>query len=136
MKRLTPLKKQYTGDDKGFTLVDAMMALLVLSVGILATVRMQTSSLNANMLARLNTEAAANAASVIENLRPLNYHEDYELKEDIEHPLPDQDQYTFTYYVQRDAIIDNTKLINITVNWTVGGVQKSVNLVAIKPDII
>lgn len=135
MKRLTLLNKQYTGDDRGFTLLEAMIAILIFSIGILATVSMQTSSLNANMLARQNTEAASNAASVIENLRPLDYIEDAELT-DGTHTLPDQDQYTFTYDVQRNTIIDNTMLINIIVNWTVRGVQKSINLVAIKPDII
>lgn len=135
MKGLTPLKKQYTGDDRGFTLLEALIAILIFSIGILATVSMQTSSLNANMLARQNTEAASNAASVIENLRPLDYIEDAELT-DGTHTLPDRDQYRFTYDVQRNTIIDNTMLINVTVNWTVRGVQKSINLVAIKPDII
>lgn len=136
MIRLRSVKKQSIGDDRGFTLLDAMIAMLIFSIGILATVSMQISSMNANTLARQNTEAANNSASVIENLRPLHYMDDAAQLNEGDNPLPDQDQYTITYNVQRDAIIDNTMLIQVTVNWMVGGVQKSVNLVAIKPDII
>lgn len=135
MIRLNPFKKISIGDENGFTLLDAMIAILVFSIGILATVSMQINSMNANTLARQNTEAASISASVIEGLRPLDYMRDAELT-DGDNPLPNQDQYTVTYNVQRDTIIDNTMLIQVTVNWMVGGVQKSVNLIGIKPDII
>jgi Tfp pilus assembly protein PilV len=112
-----------------------MIAMLIFSVGILATVSMQISSMNANTLARQITEAGSSSASVIENLRPLDYMRAVELA-DGDTTLPNQDQFNVSYNIQRDAIIDNTMLIQVTVTWMVGGVQKTMNLVGIKPDII
>lgn len=129
------LKKIPVKDNRGFTLLEALIALCIFSIGILATASMQATSINSETLSRQNTEAAAYAASVIENLHPLNYQEDAELTEGNQ-VLPVQEQYNISYTVQRDAIVSNTMLIQVTVSWNVNGVQKNVNLISIKPDII
>ena len=135
MKCLKFLKKTAASDNGGFTLLESLFALFIFTVGILAVVKLQASSIDANGLARHNTEAASVAASVVESLRPLNYQEDLELTEGA-HALPGQGQYTVAYTVQRDAMIENTMLIQVTVTWMERGRPKTVNLVSIKPDII
>ncbi|MBT8340567.1 MAG: hypothetical protein HKP58_19085 [Desulfatitalea sp.] len=135
MKLSTPLNQASTKDNSGFTLLEALIGVFVFSIGVLATMSMQSSSLNANMLARQTTEASAVAASVLENLHPLNYTQAAELANG-DNALPDIDNYAITYIIQRDAILEGTMLIQVTVTWTVNGAQKTVTLVGAKPDII
>lgn len=135
MTRSRFFKKMAKSDNAGFTLIEAMIGLFVFAVGTLAVISLMKYSIQANAIAMHDTEASVAAASVIENLRPLDYLKDAELAEgDIQ--LPDQSQYSLNYTVQRNAIIKNTMLIQMTVSWMEGGQQKSVNLVYIKPDII
>lgn len=135
MMQVSKIKRMPLNNDHGFTLIEAMVATLVLTIGILATVSMQSSSLHGNMFARETTEAAAAAVSVIENLRPLNYTTDAELA-DGTRILSNQDQYAISYTIQRNAIVNNTMLIQVTINWTEAGKPKTVNMAYIKSDVI
>ncbi len=135
MTRLRFFKNMAITDKAGFTLIETMMGLLFFIVGTLAVISLMKASIKANALARENTEACVMAASVVENLRPLNYAKDAELAEGTIN-LPDQAQYSLEYTIQRNALIDNTMLIQVNVSWMEGGEQKNVNLVYIKPDII
>ena len=135
MKRFNFLKNRPQGNESGFTLIEAMIALLVFSVGILAVATLQSTSIDANMLAQQTTVGAAAAASVIEDLNPMDYIKAAELSNG-DHNLPNIDQYSISYNVTRNAIINNTMLVLVTINWTVRGNPKNVNLVLIKPDII
>ncbi len=129
------LNKLIVGDEGGFTLLEALIGMCIFSIGILATASMQSTSINAEMSAKQNTEAASIAASIVEYLRPLSYEEDAELTSGI-HDLPAQDQYNITYDIQRDDPISNTLVIQVTVSWPANGAEKSYNLTSIKPDII
>jgi prepilin-type N-terminal cleavage/methylation domain-containing protein len=135
MKRFKFLEKLSAGDNHGFTLIETMIAVLVFAIGITAMAIMQNQSIDADMLARQTTEGATAAASVIENLDPMDYIKDTELA-DGAHALADVDHYKVDYTVAEDAIIDNTKLVQVTVSWKIRGKDKSVNLILIKPDII
>ena len=122
-------------NNSGFTLIETMIAILVFTIGILAMVSLQTHSIRTNASAKQTTEAASAAASAIEDLRPLDYVGDTELA-DGNHNLPDQERYSISYTIQRDALLDNTMLIQTTVTWTEGTKSRSMNLVYIKADII
>jgi type IV pilus assembly protein PilV len=134
MMKWIAMKKLSRKRDDGFTLIEIMISILVFTIGILAVVSMQTSSLHGNKIARETTEAAAVAASAIESLRPLDY-ADPSLT-DGTHTLPGQDQYAITYNVRRNTIIENTMLIEVSVTWTERGIPKRVELPLIKFDII
>ncbi len=109
---------------EGFTLLEVMIAVFVFSIGILATVSMQISSLRGNSLANSNTVAASIASSVIEELRPLAYNDP--ALASGSHALPQQDRYAVSYTVQRDLVIANTLSIQVTIGWADGRSARTV----------
>lgn len=129
------IERAVPSNDSGFTLLEVMIAVMVFAFGILATVSMQMTAVDANGEARRTTEASNFAADRIESLRPLNYQEDADLT-DGSHVLADEGDFAISYTVQRNTIIDNTMLIQMTVQWTDRGVTRSVVLSSLKSDTI
>lgn len=121
------------GRQSGFTLIEAMIGVFVFAVGILAVMSLQNSSIHSNALARDTTEGAAFAADMVETLRTLDYEIDADLA-DGTHAPPSSDRYSVSYTIQRDAIIDNTMLMSVTISWMERGAPKSLTLDYIKPD--
>ncbi|MCJ8499305.1 type IV pilus modification protein PilV [Desulfatitalea alkaliphila] len=117
-------KKKIHRDETGFTLIEAMIAILVFTIGILATISMQITSIQGNALARNNTEAAAIAANLAEELRSFPY-SDASLQQG-NHALPDVGNYSVSYTVQDDAILADTKSVRITVGWTTRATPRNV----------
>lgn len=60
-------------NNKGFTLVEVMVAITVLAVGMLAVTTMQVNSIGGNSVARTVTTASSFAAEQIENLMGLPF---------------------------------------------------------------
>jgi len=135
MKRTSWNRRRNTSGQGGFTLIEAIIAMFVFTVGILGAVSMQISSINANSTSRSLTQGANTAANQIENLRPLDYVSDAALTEGVTGPIQNGN-YTITYNVQRDAILRNTMRVDVTVNWVERGNPKSMNLVYVKHDTI
>ena len=119
---------------EGFTLLEVIIAVFVFSIGILATVSMQISSLQGNSIANSNTVAASIAASVIEELRPLAYNDP--ALAPGPHPLPDQECYGVSYAVQQDVIIANTLSIRVTIDWADGSTPRTVDIDYLLSDTI
>ncbi len=63
-------------NDKGFTLVETMVALVVLTIGILTVFTMQTGSVRGNARAKQITTASALAAERMEQINGLKYDDD------------------------------------------------------------
>ena len=61
------------GNQNGFTLIEALIAMTVFSIGILAVITMQTSSVNGNAKARYITEAVNYASDRMETLLGTDY---------------------------------------------------------------
>ncbi|MBR9981089.1 MAG: hypothetical protein KFF50_08690, partial [Desulfatitalea sp.] len=104
-------------------------------IGILATISMQISSMQANSLARHNTEAAARAVSVVEALKPLRFNDDALAPGDHDLSRSD-DPYSINYSVEQNAIVSGSKSIRVTVGWMDGSIQKRVNIDYLIPDTI
>jgi type IV pilus modification protein PilV len=121
--------------NEGFTLIEAIIAMFVFTVGILAVASMQINSINGNHTARSLTLGANTAANLVETLRPLDYMRDADLTEGAHGPVQNGN-YAFTYNVQRNAILQNTMRVDVTVNWLERGAPKIMNLVYIKHDTI
>jgi len=62
-------------DEKGFTLVEILIAIVVLAIGVLAMGQMQIASIRGNSIANTLTEATTLAQDRMENLIELSYND-------------------------------------------------------------
>ena len=119
-------------DERGFSLIEVMIALAIFSIGILGVASMQILSVNYNSHARRTTEGTSWGVERMERLMTLPY-ADADLN-DATNPHTDaRGIYNITWNV-----IDNTdnKIINMTVSWTVRGITKNILFNYVKPQDI
>ncbi|GAG11105.1 unnamed protein product [marine sediment metagenome] len=122
-------------DEKGFTLVEILIAIVVLAIGVLAMGQMQIASIRGNSIANTLTEATTLAQDRMENLIGLSYN-------DLtagSHPGPNNPiggVYSIFWNIALDYPINNTKEISVIVNWTDKGLTKTVSITSMKADII
>jgi type IV pilus assembly protein PilV len=135
MIRQRKKKNMPKNNEKGFTVIEAMVAIVIFSVGVLATVTMQVQSMNSNTRSMNTTDASSIAASTIEGLKPLDYMSDTELTDGVK-GLPDKENFSISYQVITDAVIPNTKHIRVSTTWTERGDTKTVAIDYIKADLI
>ena len=122
-------------DEKGFTLIEVMIALVIFSIGILGVAAMQINFIQGNATARGVTEAAGQASGKMEALVAMQYTDadldltaagsphsetvgDYTLDWIVSHPDADA-----SGTVNDDE--DQFKLIQLTVSWNDGGDARS-----------
>ena len=60
-------------DDRGFTLIEVLMAMAVLTIALLAIGTMQISSINGNSTGKMTSQAASFASDQMERLLALNF---------------------------------------------------------------
>lgn len=117
--------------EKGFTLLEVLIAISIFSIGILAVGTMQISAINGNASARMHTEAATWAADRVERLMALPYnHPDLDAANNP-HSVPPEGVYGIEWNVT-DHVVNNFKEISITVNRAGRGGQQSISLNFIK----
>jgi len=134
---MTRIKKKASfrlNDQGGFTLIEALIALLVFTIGILATVSMQVVALEGNSIARNNTAAAAIAANVIEELRKLPF--DHASLGQGAHERGFVGHHRVAYTVQEADILANTKTVRVTVAWNDGNTPRSLSVDYVLVDVI
>ena len=120
-------------DERGFSLIEVMIALAIFSIGILGVASMQILSVNYNSHARRTTEGTAMGVERMERLMTLPY-ADALLDPIANNPHTDtKGIYNITWNVTDN--VDN-KRINMTVSWTSLGVTKNILINYIKPQDI
>jgi type IV pilus assembly protein PilV len=129
---------------KGFSLIEVLIAMTILVIGILAVGGMQTTAVKNNAISRRITEASALAASQLEFLTTLPYNDpllndrngDGTTGLDKTDAQADfnltQGQYSISWNVALDSPISNTKNIRVIVTWTDGGKSRRVSFNCIK----
>jgi len=103
--------------NQGFTLLEVIFAITILTVGILAVAAMQASSIRGNAFAWETSEATNIAMAQIESLMDLPYNHDLlkDLDGESHGPLTNG-RYEIRWTVEDDAIIDQTKTVDVTVS--------------------
>jgi len=130
------------GKESGFTLLEVIIAMAILSIGLLAIGYMQITAIDSNATANRITEGTSLAQDKMEELITHRMtHPDLNASgnphTDTSHP-----GYTITWNVTDDPTntgdgveITDAKQINITCQWLDRGRQKQTVLMFIKPDL-
>jgi prepilin-type N-terminal cleavage/methylation domain-containing protein len=128
--------------EKGFTLTEALVAMVVFSLGLLALERMHIAAIQVNTIASRLTQGTTLAQDRAEQLMALPYN-DLALADTTgpgiftryTEPNPPQG-YTIRWEVDTDAPSTGIKTVNIYVNWKNKASQtKSFNLAVQKSSI-
>ena len=156
---VTPMKRE-----QGFTLLEIIIAIAILSIGLLAVATMQTTAIIGNSQAIGITEGITLAQDRAERIARLAYN-DATLSDgagtnddsaglddnpnDATNPLADQSDpnnpilvggvgrpYNVYWNVAEDWPITNTKTIRVIVLWTDRGAQKRASVDLIRADVI
>jgi len=131
-------------NEKGFTLLEVIVAISVLTIGLLGVASMQVSAIKGNTLAFGITEATSWASDQTEKLIVLPYdHADLqdtdgdgasglenasEATDDNPNPPPTHGKYKVYWNVAVDDTADGTKTVNVIVIWADHGIQKRVSI--------
>jgi type IV pilus assembly protein PilV len=115
---------------KGFTLIEILLTIVILSVGILAVMTMQIRATRSNSEARKVTESASWVADEFERLMAVPYGDAQltpgatvtPLTDLINDPaFPETGPYTVSYTVSAvDTPIPNVKAIDVMATWNTG----------------
>jgi len=136
-------------NQKGFTLLEVIVAISILTIGLLAVASMQVSAIRGNASAYGITEATSWASDQIEKLIVLPYdHADLqdtdgdgasglenasEATDDNPNPPPTHGKYKVYWNLAVDDTADGTKTVNVIVTWTDHGIQKRISIRNIIP---
>ena len=116
--------------EQGFTLIEVLFAVAVLSFGLLAVSSLQGSAIRGNLMALDRTEAVAWAQTQMEGLMALPY------ANVVSGGPPVQDNYTITWNVITGNPALNCKLVTVTVNYSEKGIaRRPVVLTCVKPSV-
>lgn len=98
-------------NEKGFSLVELLVAITVLAIGLLGIAGLQGSTIRRNVAAMRNTEATALVEAGIERIRSRPY-------TSIVNSSDVNGIFTRTVTVQDDEPIAGTKTITVKVSWS------------------
>lgn len=121
------MKVNRTNREGGFTLIEMLIAVSILSAGLLALGSMQVSAIGGNAHSANVTEGSTLAADRLEKLIALPYtHADLTSGAHVD-PSPPAGR-TVRWNIVDNAPLLNTKTITLTVQWTDHEIQKSVSM--------
>jgi len=128
MRALSHALKMGQNDVGGFTILEILIALIILVVGMLAVGQMQISSIWGNSFSQANTAAMNLAQQQVEEIVRLSYDDpllintnagndgDLTVKEGHDHEITNG-RYTITWNVADNAPILNSKTIVVMASW-------------------
>ena len=104
-------------DRNGFALIEVLMAMVIFTVGILALAGLQITTISGNAAARMQTEATAIGARIVERLRSLPFDHDDLVPTVHPHSLlaSGSQPYTVDWTVRADTPVNGTKSVRVTV---------------------
>ncbi|UCF83669.1 MAG: prepilin-type N-terminal cleavage/methylation domain-containing protein [Desulfobacteraceae bacterium] len=135
-------KKERTVGESGFTLLEVIVAISILTFGLLAVASMQTTAIRGNYNASHITEATTFAQDTLEELLALRF-TDAALADaqpavgtPTNYAIAAPTGYTgLSYTVDDDNPVLNAKLITVTITWQDKGAQKQTAITCVKPRV-
>jgi prepilin-type N-terminal cleavage/methylation domain-containing protein len=130
-----------TERQKGFTLLEVIIAMAILSIGLLAVGYMQITAIDSNSTGNRITEGTSLAQDKLEELithrmTHSDLNETGNPHTDVSHPGYTIEWNVFDNPTGTDAVqIKNAKFIVLTCRWLDRGRQKQTELRFIKPDL-
>lgn len=115
----------------GFTLLEVIIAISILTFGLLAVASMQIASIRGNSLAGKNTEGTAWASDRLETLVSLPYTHSELASGAHTDPSPPTG-FTVTWNVTDSSPMANQKMVTVTVTWTSQFGTKSFSITHVK----
>jgi prepilin-type N-terminal cleavage/methylation domain-containing protein len=117
-------------EDRGFTLTEVLIGLIILAIGVLAIAGMQITSIRGTSFSNHLTQASVIAQDRLEVLKslPLN---DVNLDTGDHSDPPDVGIFSKTYHADRN-VSPNYVQITYTVSWMEKGIPHSVSFRTIK----
>ena len=115
-----------TGSD-GFTLIEVLIALLVLSIGLLSVAAMQISSIKGNGEANHITEVTALMEKKLDGYKSMDY-------DTIVDEAGTEDIYDWVTTVKANEPVNDLKTITIDVTWFTGEKEHSLSFGTIIAD--
>ena len=112
---------------EGFTLIESLLALFILSIGLLGMVALQYSIMGYNQYAKTVTTATTLAQSKIEDLKNMNY---ASIADETENSI-DEDGNAGGIYTREtsvDSSLSNGKIITVKVSWSLKGKPRDVSI--------
>jgi prepilin-type N-terminal cleavage/methylation domain-containing protein len=123
-----PARIRSTKNEEGFNLIEILIALSILTIGLLAVAKMQGTALNGDSFASAVTESTTLAQDKLEGLLSLPYND----LVDGDETLP---PHTITWTVTDDNPVPNSKLITVTVTRQYKGRTRTSQLISVKPQL-
>ena len=104
----------------GLTLVEVLVALVIVSIGLLGIAGLQARAIGCNRIARMQTEATALAAAMLERMRLLPFdHPDLTPGPALHRRRPEPNSACEAHWaVIADHPTDGTKTVRIRVRWS------------------
>jgi len=143
-RRATDLQRK--PNERGFSIIEVMIAISILSIGILALASMQVAAMRGNSFAGGVTEGATWALDQIEKLMSLPWTDPSLQDADLDGAAglenigtdtgtqADADfrvirgRYAIHWNVANNVVTNDTRTVNVIVTWTEHGAQKSVSV--------
>ncbi len=115
MKSMNIMNMHKANNNSGFTLMEVLVAMLILSVGLLGTAALITGIINSNKLSNRISTATVLAQDKIEEIKGLNYSS---VVSETKAPMPS----LYAHYEREVIVTPNSpssgmKTVNVTVYW-------------------
>lgn len=122
------IKNKVISTPHGFTIIEVVIALCILSFGILAVANMQISSIKGNSSARKRTEAATLAMEYMERVISKDYNS-------LTNENLTSNNYVIQCTVTPDSPVSGVKSVLVKVSWPDNGQNRSTELRYIKANL-
>jgi type IV pilus assembly protein PilV len=121
------MSKSSMSIEAGFTLIEIMIALVILSIGLVALAGLQLSAIKGNTFSNRMTAAVSIANQKLEQIKDKAY---ANILSESPTQIP-QSPFTTQVTVTNNIPLTNTKTVNVTVTWSEGSKSHSVPITTV-----